>query len=97
MKYMIECVVAHSNEPGEGPVWDVEEGVLYWIDGTSRRVGKPALWRHDPRTGETRRWWSDHDVGALALRRGGGAVLALDDGFSLPTISPAATWNSSPL
>lgn len=81
MKYTIECVVAQSNELGEGPVWDVEEGVLYWVDGTGRRVGKPALWRHDPRTGETRHWWLEHDVGALALRRGGGAVLALDDGF----------------
>ena len=28
-----------------------------------------------------RHWSLDHDVGALALRRGGGAVLALADGF----------------
>ena len=30
---------------------------------------------------QTEHWSLDHDVGALALRRDGGAVLALDDGF----------------
>src|SRR5262249_40154499 len=30
---------------------------------------------------ETRTWSLAHDVGAMALRRGGGAVLALADGF----------------
>jgi len=45
-------------------------------------VGNPSIWRLDPRTGGTRHWSLDHDVGALAIRRGGGgAVLALDDGF----------------
>ena len=70
-----------SNHLGEGPVWDVEEGRLYWVDGTGRRVGKPSIWRLDPRTGKVENWSLDRDVGALALRRGGGAVLALDDGF----------------
>ena len=81
MKYSIECVVAGSNELGEGPVWDDVSGCLYWVDGTGRRVGKPNLWRLDPRTGATCHWLVDHDVGALALRRDGSAVLALDDGF----------------
>jgi sugar lactone lactonase YvrE len=44
-------------------------------------VGNPSIWRLDPRTGRTRHWSLDHDVGALAIRRGGGAVLALADGF----------------
>ena len=77
----IECVLECRNHLGEGPVWDVEEACLYWLDGTGRRVGNPSIWRLDPRSGDTRDWSLDHDVGALALRRGGGAVLALDDGF----------------
>ncbi|MGD9603793.1 MAG: SMP-30/gluconolactonase/LRE family protein [Gammaproteobacteria bacterium] len=81
MHYTIECVVADGNELGEGPVWDDRHGVLYWVDGTGRRVGKPSIWCLDPRTGTTRHWRLDHDVGALALREHGGAVLALDDGF----------------
>ena len=81
MTYRIECVLQCENHLGEGPVWDVEEGRLYWVDGTGRRVGKPALWRMDPRTGQVDHWSLGRDVGAMALRKGGGAVLALDDGF----------------
>lgn len=81
MHYSIECVAADANELGEGPVWDPEDGVLYWVDGTGRRVGKPSIWRLDPRTGAKRSWTLGRDIGALALRRGGGAILALDDGF----------------
>ncbi|MEO1226048.1 MAG: SMP-30/gluconolactonase/LRE family protein, partial [Pseudomonadota bacterium] len=34
-----------------------------------------------PRSGKTENWSLDRDVGAMALRRDGGAVLALNDGF----------------
>lgn len=81
MGYTIECLLTVENHLGEGPIWDVEEGALYWVDGTGRRVGKPSLWRLDPRSGKTHHWSLSHDVGAMALRRGGNAVLALDDGF----------------
>ncbi|HZT64055.1 MAG TPA: SMP-30/gluconolactonase/LRE family protein [Burkholderiales bacterium] len=77
----IECVLQCENHLGEGPVWDVEESRLYWVDGTGRRVGKPSIWRLDPRTGKTENWALKRDVGAMALRQKGGAVLALDDGF----------------
>jgi len=81
MTIKIECVLQCDNLLGEGPVWDGKEGRLYWVDGTGRRVGKPSLWRLNPRTGQVENWALDHDVGALALRKDGGAVLALDDGF----------------
>ena len=81
MSILIECVLQCENHLGESPVWDVEEGRLYWVDGTGRRVGKPAIWRLDPRTGKVENWTLEHDIGALALRKGGEAVLALDDGF----------------
>ena len=81
MTYSIECLIECSNHLGEGPIWDGEEGRLYWVDGTGRRVGKPSIWRYDPRDGGVRNWSLDRDVGALALMRDGNAVLALDDGF----------------
>ena len=77
----IECVLQCENHLGEGPVWDVDENRLYWVDGTGRRVGKPSIWRLDPKTGKTENWALKRDVGAMALRQKGGAVLALDDGF----------------
>jgi sugar lactone lactonase YvrE len=81
MTIKIECLLQCDNHLGEGPVWDVEEGRLYWVDGTGQRVGKPSIWRLDPHTGKVENWSLGRDIGALALRRGGGAVLALDDGF----------------
>ncbi len=81
MVYSIECVIDCANHLGEGPIWDTAEGCLYWVDSTGCRVGKPAIWRHDPRNGVTKSWALDRDVGAMALRKDGGAVLALNDGF----------------
>ena len=81
MNYRIECVLQCSNHLGEGPVWDADTGVLWWLDGTGRRVGKPSLWRLHPKTGRVANWSLDHDVGALAVRENGQLVLALDRGF----------------
>ncbi|HSR13075.1 MAG TPA: SMP-30/gluconolactonase/LRE family protein, partial [Thermodesulfobacteriota bacterium] len=81
MTIKIECVLECENHLGEGPVWDGDENCLYWVDGTGRRVGRPSIWRWEPETGRLKNWALTHDVGAMALRRGGGAVLALDDGF----------------
>jgi L-arabinonolactonase len=81
VSYSIECLIPCANHLGEGPVWDIQEGCLYWVDSTGRRVGKPSIWRYDPKTGATQSWMLDRDVGAMALRARGGAVLALNDGF----------------
>ena len=48
MPYKIENVLACQNHLGEGPVWDTETGILWWLDGTGRRVGNPSIWRLDP-------------------------------------------------
>ena len=82
MAVKIECVLDCANHLGEGPVWDVEEACLYWLDCTGRRVGNPTIWRLEPRYGRVRTWSLDVDVGALALRKDGGAVLAVADGFA---------------
>jgi sugar lactone lactonase YvrE len=81
MSINIECVLDCANHLGEGPVWDVEEARLYWLDCTGRRVGNPTIWRLDPGSGKIDNWTIDRDVGAMALRKDGGAVLAVDDGF----------------
>ncbi len=81
MAVRIECVVECQNHLGESPIWDPQERLLYWVDGTGPRVGNPSIWRFDPRTGATSTWHTDQDVGAMVLREGGGAVLAMSDGF----------------
>lgn len=81
MSVKIECILECNNHLGEGPVWDVEEGRLYWLDCTGPRFGKKAVWRMDPRTGEVESWDLPKDIGAMALREKGGAVAAMCDGF----------------
>ena len=60
---------------GEGPVWDVGDQALYWIDIVGRKV-----LRHDPHTGASRTWDVPDVIGSMALRRGGGAIVALTNG-----------------
>jgi L-arabinonolactonase len=60
---------------GEGPVWDVAEQALYFID----ILGKKVL-RFDPASGATQTWAVPDVIGSMALRAGGGALVALATG-----------------
>lgn len=66
----VHCMV------GEGPVWDVAEQALYFID----IVGK-AVHRYDPASGQTRSWDVGQTIGSMALRAQEGAIIALKDGI----------------
>ncbi|HTN60810.1 MAG TPA: SMP-30/gluconolactonase/LRE family protein [Devosia sp.] len=61
---------------GEGPVWDVEDQALYYVDIIGKKVH-----RHDPASGATRSWNVPGVIGSMALREGGGAIVALADGM----------------
>lgn len=61
---------------GEGPLWDVEEQRLYWVDVVGRRVYRSTA---DGR--ELRAWDMPAEIGSLALRRGGGAIVSLSTGL----------------
>ena len=78
MTHDIERVGTTSDRLGEGPLWDVAEQALYWVDslgGTLHRLDWPAGTRRD--------WQIGVEIGSLALRHGGGAVLALATGLHL--------------
>jgi L-arabinonolactonase len=60
---------------GEGPVWDVGEQALYFIDILDRKV-----FRHHPDSGETLHWDVPDIIGSMAICRGGGAIVALANG-----------------
>ena len=74
--------------------------------GTSRRAGCLGRW-HRPAGGQAvdlaagpahrqvENWSLDRDVGAMALRKGGGAVLALDDGFYFFDLGTGSSTSSS--
>ena len=71
----IEVINPDRDALGEGPLWDVAEQALYWIDSYG-----PAVHRLEP-GGRRTTWPLPEHVGSIALRRGGGAVCSLRSGF----------------
>lgn len=59
---------------GEGPVWDVVEQALFFLD-----IGERRIHRYRPSDESLRTWRTPHGPGAMALRRDGGAVVAMQD------------------
>jgi len=72
----IEVFSAVPDGLGEGPLWDVAEERLYWIDSYG-----PSVHRCDLKGGDRRTWTVPEPIGSLALRETGGAVLSLRTGF----------------
>jgi L-arabinonolactonase len=76
MAITVEKIGTIKNALGEGPVWDVGEKALYWIDGNA-----PAIYRLDPKTNEVKEWKTPKPIGSFAIRANGGAICAMTDGF----------------
>ncbi len=72
----IEVVIDVKAILGEGPLWDVDEQRLYFIDSFGCNVFRCT---HDGR--EVRAWDVPSTIGSMALRKKGGAVVSLEDGF----------------
>ncbi|HXW83960.1 MAG TPA: SMP-30/gluconolactonase/LRE family protein [Candidatus Binataceae bacterium] len=75
-----------KNQLGEGPVWDVRERALYWLDGQAAEI-----YRLDPRSNGIKTWKVPKPIGSFALREQGGAVCAMTDGFYLLDFASGAT------
>ncbi len=71
----IEVINADQDALGEGPLWDVAEQALYWIDSYG-----PAVHRLES-GGRRTSWPLPEHVGSIALRQAGGAVCSLQSGF----------------
>jgi sugar lactone lactonase YvrE len=75
----IEIVADVKPVLGEGPVWDVDQQRLYWIDSLGCRV-----FRCTADGSEFRSWIVPAAIGSMALRASGeGAVVALATGIHL--------------
>jgi sugar lactone lactonase YvrE len=70
----MECKIAvnSQNELGEGPVWDQDENVLYWVD-----IKKQLLQRWFYSTTKVNIWKMPSAIGSLAIRKPGVSVVAL--------------------
>ncbi len=88
----IRLLVDARNRLGEGPVWDVAEQALYWVDIEGCR-----LFRRDHATGLVRDWQFPERIGSYAIRRSGGLVCAFASGFAFfDPASGAIEWIARP-
>lgn len=74
----LERILAVQNELGEGPLWSADEQQLYWVD-----IHQGNYHRLNPLTGAHAVVNVGVPIGVLALRRSGGLILAVSDGFAL--------------
>jgi sugar lactone lactonase YvrE len=72
----LQLVVDAKAILGEGPCWDGGRNLLYWVDITGNKLHIHDSVAHTNRVIEV-----DQSPGAVVLRRSGGAVLAMKDGF----------------
>ena len=72
----VTCIVPSRSQVGEGAVWDDRAGVLWWVD-----IPAGLIHCYDPSTGENTTIEYGEPVGCLAVREGGGLVLATKSGF----------------
>jgi SMP-30/Gluconolactonase/LRE-like region len=79
----IQVACADGDQLGEGPLWDVDEQRLYWIDSYG-----PEIHRMES-NGSKKTWKLPEPIGSLVLRRSGGAILALRSGFFAFDLVPA--------
>jgi sugar lactone lactonase YvrE len=75
IKLTAELVLDAHAVLGEGPVWDADAGVLWWVDIEGRQIH-----RFDPASRADTTLVTPNHVGAIALRARGGLIAALADG-----------------
>ena len=73
----VELLVDAHAQVGEGPLWDEEQQVLYWVD-----ILSSLLYIYDPATGENRALDVGRHVGTVVTRASGGLMLAVQNGFA---------------
>ncbi len=76
VKGMVELVVDSKSVLGEGPCWDAQKQILYWVDGLGKKIHI-----YDPQKNTNRTIDAGQTVGCIVLRKAGGAVVALQEGI----------------
>lgn len=70
----VSALPSSANVLGETPLWCSAQNLLWWID-----IRAPALMAFDPENVSVKRWPMHEVICGIALRRGGGLVVALKD------------------
>lgn len=71
-----ELVIDARATLGEGPCWDSNKGLLYWVDILEKKIHI-----YNPITKENEEIFVGQMVGAVVPRKYGGLIVALENGF----------------
>ena len=74
--FKIECVVKSRSQLGEGAMWDMRTGQLWWVD-----ISAGLIHCFDPKSKVNKVHEFGEPVGCLALRESGGLIVAAKSGF----------------
>jgi sugar lactone lactonase YvrE len=74
----IECILTTHEELPEGPIWSVEENVLYWLSC----VKNPSINRFNPKTGKNTFVKVSQIITSMVLREDGGMLVTVEDGYA---------------
>ena len=77
MASTLDIVLDCKAEVGEGPIWDPDGKILYWVD-----ILANELHIFNPETGKDRYIDCGQMVGTVVVRRSGGLLVALANGFA---------------
>lgn len=78
MAVTIDIAVSAPARLGEGPVWDMEDARLWWVD-----IKSGLIHRFDPASGQNDAFDFGEPVGCIARRDKGGLIVAAASGFYL--------------
>lgn len=76
MAYQAELVVDEKATLGEGPHWDGQKNVLYWVDIIGQK-----LHQYDPKRNENRTFQLDQYIGAAVPAENGQIIVGLQNGL----------------
>lgn len=76
MSHELELVLDAQATLGEGPSWDDEHQVLYWVDIAGHKIHI-----YDPKTNSDKVIQTDQPVGAVVPSKSGGLTVAAEHGF----------------
>ena len=77
MTSQVEVILRAKALLGEGALWHAPTRTLFWVDIMGRTV-----FAYEPATGQNRAYPVGSDVGTVVVRRGGGLMVALREGFA---------------
>jgi hypothetical protein len=72
----VRAIVDCKTSLGEGPIWDVQDQKIYWVDSLGNKI-----FRANQDGSGVEAWDVPGKIGSLAIRNGGGAILSLQNGF----------------